>query len=233
MATNNFLEPPINHKSDDYPRTKYQEAEKEWDMRIGDARKAAHSWKMAFFISMLICAIMSGGLTYMSSKSMVKAIVVMIDPDGIVLNIRPLIEMDYTPQEQQVRHFISEFVKNTRAIPFDSKRFKDNWKSAYNFMSNSAANKMSARIREDNPVNRVGKETVEINIKSVNPAPSSPNTYQVIWAEEVFSIDGASKEKYAMTGLFTVDFITPKTEKELLSNPLGMYIRDFSWSRDI
>ena len=61
----------------------------------------------------------------------------------------------------------------------------------------------------------------------------SENTYQIRWTEDVFSKEGAKKETYRMTGLISVDFSAPKTEKEIMSNPLGLYVKDFSWSKEL
>jgi type IV secretory pathway TrbF-like protein len=36
-----------------------------------------------------------------------------------------------------------------------------------------------------------------------------------------------------MTAIITIDFSRPKNEKDIFINPLGLYIKDFSWAKDI
>jgi type IV secretory pathway TrbF-like protein len=33
--------------------------------------------------------------------------------------------------------------------------------------------------------------------------------------------------------LITIDFSQPMTEKEMMNNPLGLYVSDFSWSKEL
>ena len=61
----------------------------------------------------------------------------------------------------------------------------------------------------------------------------SKNSYQVRWNESIFNSQGAPVDDYKMTGIFTITYIEPKTEKEILENPLGIYIKDFSWSKEL
>ena len=37
----------------------------------------------------------------------------------------------------------------------------------------------------------------------------------------------------AWTGLFTTKVVAPKNEAELRANPLGIYITEFQWSREL
>ena len=37
----------------------------------------------------------------------------------------------------------------------------------------------------------------------------------------------------AWTGLFTTKVVAPKNEAELRANPLGIYITQFQWSREL
>jgi len=42
---------------------------------------------------------------------------------------------------------------------------------------------------------------------------------------------GAQKN-VKMTGIFTVTIIQGKDKKSLMENPLGIYVKDFSWSEE-
>ena len=85
-------------------------------------------------------------------------------------------------------------------------------------------------MKQENLTGKLGKETVQIDVQVVVPVSSS--TYQVRWIETSFSKEGKVIENRKMTGLFSIEIIPPKDEKEVLSNPLGLLIKDVSWSRE-
>jgi type IV secretion system protein VirB5 len=74
---------------------------------------------------------------------------------------------------------------------------------------------------------------VSIEIHSV--IPQTPDTWQVDWIEIVNDRQGILQgEPFRMRALVTVYTIpsTPQTtEEQVRMNPLGIYVRDFSWSK--
>jgi type IV secretory pathway TrbF-like protein len=66
----------------------------------------------------------------------------------------------------------------------------------------------------------------------VSVLPRSARTYQVQWRETQFNA-GTSGATEAWTGLFTTKVVPPKNEAELRANPLGIYITEFQWSREL
>jgi type IV secretory pathway TrbF-like protein len=53
----------------------------------------------------------------------------------------------------------------------------------------------------------------------------------VAWDEEITGAAGTS-ERSTYTGLFAATISPPKTADQIASNPLGLFITEFSWSRD-
>ena len=88
-------------------------------------------------------------------------------------------------------------------------------------------------MRCSSPFRRAAKETVSTEIVSV--IPQTPDTWQVDWIETVRDRQGILKgQPYRMRALVTVYTVpaTPQTtEEQVRNNPLGIYVRDFSWSR--
>ena len=74
--------------------------------------------------------------------------------------------------------------------------------------------------------------TTTTKIISVNKITNTKDTYQIRWSEEIFGINGAVEETRNYTGVFTVDHAILKTEEQILKNPLGIVIKDFSISRE-
>ena len=86
---------------------------------------------------------------------------------------------------------------------------------------------------ESSPFDRATREMVSTQINSV--LPQSPDTWQVDWLETVRDRQGVPQgDPVAMRALVTVYTAAPTTtttEEQMRMNPLGIYVRDFSWSR--
>lgn len=231
MSVKELNEPTPSYKPLEEPVTPYMKAQAEWDNRIGTARVQAFNWRLCALASISLSIILAFGLIYQSSKSMVVPYVVQVDREGLAQTIGPAKESNYVPQEKEIKYFLGQFVQKARTIPLDPVVAKQNWLSVYAFLLPSGASKMNEIVKQENPLNKVGMETVQVGVNVI--VKMSENTYQVRWQEEVFSKEGALKESYRMTGLFTISMSTPKTEKDVLVNPLGLYIKDFSWSKEL
>ena len=58
------------------------------------------------------------------------------------------------------------------------------------------------------------------------------HSYQIRCTEETFTISNGEKKDIPYSGIFTVQTIRSDDESKLVVNPIGMYISDFSWSKD-
>ena len=86
---------------------------------------------------------------------------------------------------------------------------------------------------ESSPFKRAETQTVSIEIISV--IPQSLETWQVDWLEKVYDRQGHLTETpFKMRALLRVYNRSPTqstTEQQIRNNPLGIYIQDFSWSK--
>jgi type IV secretory pathway TrbF-like protein len=87
--------------------------------------------------------------------------------------------------------------------------------------------------KDRTPFKRAAKETVSVEI--ISAIPQTSDTWQVDWTETVRDRQGAVKGRpFRMRALVTVYIVpaTPRTtEEQIRNNPLGVYVRDFSWSK--
>jgi type IV secretory pathway TrbF-like protein len=85
---------------------------------------------------------------------------------------------------------------------------------------------------ESRPTERAATVTVEVEISTV--LEQSPDVWQVDWIERVAERDGKSLDEFRMRALLTVYRRTPTretTEAEMRENPLGLFVKTFSWGR--
>ena len=228
---NELHQPTASYKPEGLPLTPYLKAKEIWDNRIGNARVQAYNWRLAFFGALALCFVLVIGLIYQSAKSTVAPYIVEVGPGGEVLAATKALQANRAPKDPEIRYFLSKWLKDVRQVPLDAVLKKQSWISAYGCMRQKAAMKMNEIVKKDDPMSRIGQETVSIAPTAI--VKMSENTFQIRWTEDVYSKEGAPKESYRMTGLITVDFSQPASEKEIMTNPLGLYITDFSWSKEL
>jgi len=88
---------------------------------------------------------------------------------------------------------------------------------------------------ETSPFKRAAKETVDVQITSI--LPQSNETWQVDWLETVRARgDGSIISRFRMRALVSI-YVAPPTsqtsEEQIRKNPLGIFIRDFNWSKQL
>lgn len=104
--------------------------------------------------------------------------------------------------------------------------------------SDPAALKMQEYLGSDSdtsPFKRAAKETVDVQITSV--IPQSDETWQVDWMETVrVRGDGSIISRFRMRALVRIYVVPPTnrtSEEQIRKNPLGIFIRDFNWSKQL
>lgn len=230
-----LLSPPLLVKPEGPVNTPYFRAKEEWDNRIGKAVVQAKNWRLAFFASAALSLILAVGLIQQALQMKVVPMVIAVDEDsGKPFVVGKPKERQYEPRLEEVRYFLSEFIKKVRSVPADPVLIKSSWLDAYLFLRQEAANTLNAMTEGDpeNPLNHIGEKTVSVRPLSVVQVGEG-NSYQARWKEKLYDRSGSPIEEYTMTGVFTIEFETPSTERVLQVNPLGIFIKHFQWSREL
>lgn len=180
-----------------------------------------------FLVALCVCAVVFTVMT-MSFKTYV----VRVDNStGAVEMGGELKATSYSPKEAEIKHFLSQFILQTRSIPLDPIAFRTNWQNAKHFMTKDAYAKYTSFVQREKPASKLGHLTVQPEIKTMQIFPGTKSTYQVRWYEEEYSLSGEARGKRTnYVGLFTIDVQPQTDEKELMINPLGMRVTDFTYS---
>jgi len=120
------------------PETPYQRAGQVWDVRIGSARAQARNWRLVAFGGLLLSTALSGGLLWQSMQSRVVPYVVEVDELGEARAIAPA-EAQYRPTDPQIAWHLGRFVANVRGVSLDPVLMRQNWLSAYDFVTDRGA----------------------------------------------------------------------------------------------
>lgn len=224
----NFKKITPSYKPSELAETPYQKAKQEWDHRIGDSRVQAENWRFTAVLSLVVSLLLLMLLIASLSLEKDHVFVAEVSNEGRVINVAPL-TIRYQPTLAQKEYFISQFVKLTRELPLDPVVAKQNWLNAYSFLSQRASEQLNAIFKAENPLTSLGKKTVTVVIADVNPV--SNQTIQIDWLETITNSEGVIENKATYSGVFTLAIKQPTTQKEILSNPLGIFITDFHFSK--
>jgi len=219
-----------------FAQTPYTRAQEVWNERTGALIKQAHNWRMAFFAQFFIVILLTVGLLYQAGRSTVQPYLIEHNAaTGEAVGLGALPAWHYTPQINEIRHFVGAWLTLVRAVSIDPVVVKRNWLDAYHFTTQGAANELNDWAQKDARLAKIGMETVSVEILSINPVADS-HSYQVRWKESVRTREGALKEEGTMTGVFPVKIEPPEARdvRGLQVNPLGIKIDGgFQWSRDL
>ncbi len=210
------------------PDTPYARARQEWDARMGSAVLSARAWRAVAFGSLALAAAMGLSLTAVAMQKRTFVHVVEVDPQGQVMSVRAA-DGRWTPTNSQVAHHLGRFVTLVRSLPTDGVVLRENWLHAYRFLTPQAAAQLTEIARQDDPFLSLGRVGRTVEVRSI--LARSNRTWEVSWIERATNATGTS-DPQLYTGVFTVTTRAPRNADEIASNPLGLLISDFSWSRE-
>lgn len=226
-------EPP-GKRPEEGPESIYTRARRGWDDRLGSVAMQARNWRLATFALCGLCTLSTAGWLYQATRPVPGALVIQVERGSGVANVVGRLDnIAYIPQAPEIAYFLSRFVGLVRAVPLDPVVVKHNWIDAYQFLRQSAATQLDDWARQpSSALARLGEQTVATEIIAVTPVAGS-KSYQVRWRETTYTKEGALKETYVMSGIFTLEFEPPRSEKRALVNPIGLFVKSFQWTREV
>ena len=214
-----------------YPENAYNRAKEEWNDRSGATIKAARNWRLAAFASFAVSSLAIVGLVYQSSKATVTPFYVRVAENGQPFVVGAVPEV-FTPSLNEVRWQLGTWLQWVRAVPLDPVVVKKNYQSAMYFMKQAAANKLNEWAQKEPRLANIGRETVEFSLIGVAPI-SGTHSYQARWSELMRSAEGGVKEEQHWTATFNVEVLPPASADQVQRNPIGLFIKDFQWTREL
>lgn len=210
------------------PDTPYRRAQQEWDARMGSAVLSARAWRTTAFASLALAGLLGGAAVTIALQQRTFVHVVEVSPQGQVMNVRAA-DGRWTPNTAQTAYHLGQFVRLVRSLPTDGVVLRDNWLNAYKFLTPQAAAQLSEIARQDDPFLALGRVGRTVQIRSI--LARSDQSWEVSWVERATNSTGTSDGEI-YSGVFTVTTRAPRTADDIASNPLGLLISDFSWSRE-
>lgn len=217
--------------SKDAPSTPYLNARREWNERYGDVVKNANSWRVAA-LTVGVYAILSTSMNfYQVASEKIAVYYVNLNERGAITSIFRADQANGTPEAQQVRRALQDWVIGARTVYADNKATKKavDYTYAMTLPDSPAFTELANYHRTNNPYQRAAEETVEVSVQT--PVNVAGDTWMVEWTETRHNRVSGKVIGLPTTYQLTANILLakPASEQQLMANPTGMYMRSFSW----
>lgn len=216
----------------------YLNARRVWNAHEGEILSSRRTWQIIGILSLLIALSAVGGIVYIGQQSKFVPYVVAVDKLG---NATAISRADRAaPVDSRVMQAtLAAFISDARLVTPDIavQRASIFRLSAHLAPKDPATLKMTEFLNgsEDaNPFKRAEAETVHIEITSA--LPQSSETWQIDWIEDTRNREGGLKQSVRKRALVTAYVAPPDSrtdEEQIRRNPLGIFVRDFSWAKQL
>lgn len=217
----------------------YLSARRTWNDHVAGVVFSRQIWQTVAILSLLITLASVGGIIHIGSQSKFIPYVIEVDKLGQAVAVAPA--MLATAAEQRVVHAsVASFISDARLVTPDVALQRKAIFRMYSMLSKAdpATTKANAWLNgnaDSNPFTRAAKEAVSTEIVSV--IPQTPDTWQVDWIETTYDRQGGLLHRpfrmRALVTVYTVPATSQTTEEDVRNNPLGIYVREFSWSKQL
>lgn len=195
---------------------------------VADRDKRILIHKIINITLVVICLLQMAMILVISNYPKSQGYVIEVAADGSTTMNSDAISLleNWTPASETIQHFLGEFINELRSVSSDPQIVQTNIDKLYNRVTGLAIQEVTDYIKETNPKNRLKTETVTVKIASI--LPLSDTTYQIDFRETVFSSGKRIKSDTHYRCVAHTQIYTPKTKKQALYNPIGLYISDFT-----
>jgi type IV secretion system protein VirB5 len=208
--------------------TPYQRAGQVWDDRMGLSLAHARNWRRIAFANLGLAAFLGAGWWVQADRAVVRPFVVEVAEWGQTQRITAL-DGRYEPTQAQTAYALAQWVSDVRSKSIDPIVIRENWLRAYDLLTPRAAAFLNAWAQDHDPFAGAGQEAATVEV--LNVVRRSERTFDLQWRETRF-VNGQASASERWRALITVGHQPPRTEAELMRNPLGLKIEEVSWTPD-
>lgn len=215
----------------------YLSARRTWNDHTQAVLSSRQAWQIMGILSLLVALVAVGGMIHIAQLSRFVPYVVQVDKLGQTAAVS-VADQAAPADPRVIAAAISAFIANARLVTPDVALQRKAVFDVYALLPANvpATQKMTEfynATEEASPFKRAAKEMVSADINTV--MPHTADTWQVDWLETTRDRQGAMKGRPVLMRAMVTVFIVPPTpattEEQLRKNPLGIYVRDFTWSR--
>jgi type IV secretory pathway TrbF-like protein len=214
----------------------YLSARRNWNDKSAANTASRQMFQLLGVLALMVALAAVGGLIYIGSQPKFVPYVVEVDKLGQQRGVAPL-ERAAAADQRVVRASVAAWVSDIRTVTPDialqrKAIFRVYSMLAANDAATAKANEWLNGTDESSPFKRASKETANAELTSI--IAQTRDTWQVDWVESTRDRQGVAKGQpqrwRALVTVYEVPPTSDTTEEDMRNNPLGIRIRDFSWS---
>jgi type IV secretion system protein VirB5 len=213
----------------------YLNAKRAWNEHAGAIISSRQIWQAVAILTLLISLGAVGGIIHLASQSKFIPYVIEVDKLGQAAAVKRA-DRAADVDERIIHATLAAFVHDVRMVSFDRNAQNDAIWRVFALLQSSdpATGKITDYMKDPitSPTKRAAEFSVGVEIASA--LRQTQDTWEVNWTERVWNRQGVRVEQYRMRGLLTIYIVPPTaatTEEEIRKNPMGIFVRDFTWSR--
>ena len=209
------------------PLNPYAIGKKEYDDRYERLAKNAASWRRMAFLMLLLLSISTGAVLWIAQTVKVVPFIVQVDQHGYQMAVAP-VEPSKVTDDRIIMARIADFITNMRSIYSDQTVLVAMISKTYDSIAQAspAQQKLDEYFRANNPLTKTSF-VVDVTLQSVlRASPESNITWQAEWSEKDYEQEKYKGERF-FKGMFVVEMNPPTDIKEIMRNPLGVFVSDF------
>jgi type IV secretion system protein VirB5 len=196
--------------------------------RYGYLSKNAAQWRRISAVLLLCCVACVCAVIFMAGRVTVVPYIVQVDAHGYEIAVEPV-----APSRIDARLIVAHigrYVWSLKTVFNDPEAQLHLMNFVYSTtpVNTPAERKYQDYFKENNPILIGETETVNVTVNSV--LSMSAETWQAEWTEERFSLIGDKLGTKHYRGIFSTAIVTPNAMREVLTNPLGIFVTDFNYS---
>jgi type IV secretory pathway TrbF-like protein len=213
----------------------YLAARTQWKGQIDRAFTSTHVWQLVAVVCLLIALSSVAGNIYLGSRSKFVPFVIEVDRLGETVAVGPA-RVAAPADPRVIRASLAAFISNARLVTPDNDLQRKAIFSAYAMLrgkdpSTQKISEYLSKTPDSTPFARAAKMTVSTEIRAV--AAITEATWTVDWTETLRDrqggLIGVPMNMRAMIQIYVDPPAPDSSEAQIQRNPLGIWIRDFTW----
>lgn len=213
-------------------RNVYLDTRREWNERYGSYIAQTRTWKLVAIGSLCVSGICAGGLAYMAGQSRVTPYIVEVNGLGDAVPVA-IADRAARPDARIIRAQLARWATNCRSVYLDAAAERQAIDQCYAMVNRRAPGfqALTDYHRANDPFTRAASESVTVQVETV--LPISADSWRVEWREEVRGRDGNVSSRTNWQAVIGVNVTPPTDERQVLVNPMGVFVNSVSWSQRV
>jgi type IV secretion system protein VirB5 len=213
------------------PNVAYEKARQQWAERMGEPIVEKNRW---FVVAILLGLALIASLAAISNLIPLKTVVpygIQIDRATGEVTAKPIAATDFKPGQAEKKYFITRWIRDI--IDLEPNITERNLREAFGFVRGKAIEEYKDFMNQTKPLLRLREEptlTRKTDIISFNFMTDNTANIRFQTEERQASVAPVIK-RYA--AFVTYELLAPTTDRDIVENPLGLFITHFTISEEI